>query len=252
MVDGVTKLSFVIVEYYSVEDVVACYSSIESCGLSATCVEIIVSSNSGYTLEQQQELITQYSRLKWLFNEKNGGFAYAMNRGLKACVGDVLIVMNPDVRLKQGIDDMANYLQNQKEVGLMAPMICNKKNEIQDSFRSFITPLRFFKRHFGRLVGSGKTPLISSPMAVDWVCGAFMMMSRESYNVVDGLDEGYFLYCEDMDLCKRMYQHGYSVMYYPMAMVEYEGTRSARKSLKYACIFLKSLFRYWRKFGLYN
>ncbi len=246
------KLSFVIVEYYSIEDVIACYASIISCELPNIDIEVVVSSNSDYTLEEQQKLITKYSQLKWLFNKKNGGFAYAMNRGLKASVGDVLIIMNPDVRLKQGTDDMANYLQNQKDVGLIAPMICNKKNEIQDSFRSFITPLRFFKRHFGRLVGLGKIPPISSSIAVDWVCGAFMMMSRESYKIVGGLDEGYFLYCEDMDLCKRMYQHGYSVIYYPMAMVEYEGTRSARRSLKYACIFLKSLFRYWRKFGLYN
>lgn len=246
------KLSFVIVEYYSVEDILDCYSSIKSCELSTMCTEVIVSSNSDYTLKKQQELRTKYSQLRWLFNEKNGGFAYAMNRGLKECVGDVLIVMNPDVRLKYGIDGMVSYLHNQKNVGLIAPMICNKRNEIQDSFRSFITPLNFLERHLRRLAGLGEFPPSSSPIVVDWVCGAFMMMSRASYRVVDGLDEGYFLYCEDMDLCKRMYLHGYNVVYYPLALVEYEGTRSARKSLKYACVFLKSLFKYWGKFGLHN
>jgi len=84
---------------------------------------------------------------------------------------------------------------------------------------------------------------------MDWVCGAFMMMSRTSYTFAKGLDDGYFLYCEDMDLCKRMWLGGYKVIYYPMAEIEYEGTRSARYSLKYALVFLKSLLRYWRKFG---
>ena len=85
---------------------------------------------------------------------------------------------------------------------------------------------------------------------VDWGIGAFMMMPRKAYEAVQGLDDGYFLYCEDMDICKRMQLNGYSVIYYPNAEIVYEGTRSARKSKKYARIFLQSLFRYWGKFGL--
>lgn len=252
MANNIMKLSFVIVEYYSIEDIIACYCSIKSSIIFNIDVEIIVSSNSEYTLEKQQELTTKYPQLKWHFNKENGGFAYAMNRGLKESIGDILVVMNPDVRLRKGIDNMINYLHNRKDVGLIAPMICNEKNEIQDSFRRFITPLSFFDRHLRRLLKLNRISLISSPITVDWVCGAFMMMSRETYRLVDGFDESYFLYCEDMDLCKRMHQHGYNVVYYPMAMVEYEGTRSARKSMKYACVFLKSLFRYWRKFGMFN
>ena len=78
---------------------------------------------------------------------------------------------------------------------------------------------------------------------------SFMMMPRQAYEVVKGLDEYYFLYCEDMDFCKRIQLEGFSVVYYPESEIEYEGTRSARRSLKYACIFFKSLLRYWTKFG---
>lgn len=76
-----------------------------------------------------------------------------------------------------------------------------------------------------------------SSISVDWGIGAFMMMSRESYETVNGLDESYFLSREDMDLCRRIHLNGYSVVYYPGACGQYAGTCSARKSRKYAWIF---------------
>lgn len=120
----------------------------------------------------------------------------------------------------------------------------------QDSYRHFITPWRFLVRHLSRVRGQATLKKYDEPVEVDWVCGAFMMMSRTSYESTKGLDEGYFLYCEDMDLCNRMWLGGYKVVYYPMAEIEYEGTRSARHSWKYALIFFKSLLKYWRKFGI--
>lgn len=72
MDNGIMNLSFVIVEYYSIKDVIACYSSIVSCELLNKSIEVVVSSNSDYTLEEQQELITKYSQLKWIFNKKMG------------------------------------------------------------------------------------------------------------------------------------------------------------------------------------
>lgn len=244
------KLSFVIIEYHSVEDILICASSIhENMKKVVYLYEIIVSSNSLYDAEKQKQLLTKYPQFKWRFNEKNGGFAYAMNKGLKIADGEILIILNPDVKLKFGIGDMIDFFTVHKEIGLIAPMIRNESGDIQDSFRDFITPLGFLLRHFGRIKRKKSAQIYNKPMKVDWVCGAFMMMSRTSYKVSNGLDDGYFLYCEDMDFCKRIHLKGYDVVYYPMAEIEYEGTRSARKSWKYARIFLKSLLRYWMKFG---
>lgn len=110
--------------------------------------------------------------------------------------------------------------------------------------------MNFIKRHLSRIFKStNQIGIIEVISQVDWVIGAFMMMPRQAYEVVKGLDEYYFLYCEDMDFCKRIQLEGFSVVYYPESEIEYEGTRSARRSLKYACIFFKSLLRYWTKFG---
>ena len=246
------KLSFIIVEYHSIDDILICQDSIlENLSLKIP-YELIVSSNSIYSQSKQKELVEAYNDLKWVFNEKNGGFAYAMNQGLKVANGDVLIIMNPDVRMRSNLELMLRYLISADSIGVIAPKIRNAQGEIQDSFRNFITPDRFLLRHIGRFTSPNKkVGGEENPKEVDWVIGAFMMMTRKSYELTKGFDEGYFLYCEDMDFCKRVYQKGYSVVYYPSVEIEYQGTRSARHSLKYAIIFFKSLLRYWMKFGVF-
>lgn len=246
------KISFIIVEFYSVEDIVTCHSLIIDQVPSNWFCEVIVSSNSVYSLEQQDRLVSLDKTLRWVFNDKNGGFAYAMNQGLAIATGDIFVIMNPDVRIKYDIRKMVNYLYLHNEIGIIAPKIVDSNGKIQDSFRSFITPTNFIKRHLNRIFKqANQINLYESPTQTDWVIGAFMMMPRRVYEAVKGLDERYFLYCEDMDICKRVYLQGYSVVYYPEVKIEYEGTRSARKSWKYALIFLRSLLRYWKKFGFH-
>ena len=244
------KLSFIIIEYYSISEISTSCASIQNSILPELDYEIIISSNSVYPQEKRRGIQEKNQGLKWVFNARNGGFAYAMNEGLKVSTGDILITMNPDVKIKVGLPEMVNYLISDASIGLIAPRIVSSKGIAQDSYRDFITPVRFIKRHCVRLLhreGNCNTNRISQ---VDWVIGAFMVMTKVSYEVVGGFDDDYFLYCEDMDLCKRMHRCGYSVVYYPDATIEYEGTRSARHSWKYARIFMMSLFRYWKKFGI--
>lgn len=244
------KISFVIVEYYSIEDIYSCVASIISVLPNEVVYEIIVSSNSMYLQNKKMELLAKNKNIiKWIFNENNGGFAYAMNQGLKKATGDILIIMNPDVRVKKGLFDMLLYFQTHLEIGIIAPKIINANGVLQDSFRNFITLWNFVSRHIRRLLTCSEVVKIDNPQDVDWVIGAFMVTNRSAYEKVGGLDNKYFMYCEDMDWCKRMHLQGYSVVYYPQAVIEYEGTRSARHSWKYVWIFVKSLLYYWRKFG---
>ena len=242
------RISYIIIEYHSVEDSMACCDSIVNAVPANWNYEIIISSNSVYSVEQQQKILLNNKTVKWIFNDKNGGFAYAMNQGLKNATGDILVIMNPDVRIQKGLLEMLSYFQSQKKIGIIAPKIVNKCNVLQDSFREFITPQNFLLRHLKRLFSKAEIGTDEKPKDVDWVIGAFMMTSRSAYEKVGGMDDKYFMYCEDMDWCKRMHLQGYSVIYYPQTVIEYEGTRSARHSWKYAWIFLKSLFRYWTKF----
>ena len=169
------KLSFVIIEYHSVEDILTSSSFIhENMKKMVYHFEIIVSSNSMYDAKKRKQLLTEYPQFKWKFNEKNGGFAYAMNKGLKIADGEVLIILNPDVKLKLGFGNMIEFFTVHKEIGLIAPMIRNEAGDIQDSYRHFITPLRFILRHLGRFVRKKMSQVYDQPLKVDWVCGAFI------------------------------------------------------------------------------
>lgn len=245
------KVSFVIVEYHSINELIECCSCIKERFYGKLEFEIIISSNSIYPQRKRMEIQEQFNYLIWVFNERNGGFAYAMDHGLAKAIGDVFIIMNPDVKIEVGILDMLSYFLSDPNIGIIAPKIINEQGLLQDSFRDFITPLNFIKRHFTRVFNYEKLVVTAAhPQKVDWVIGAFMMTRRSVYEKVGGLDEKYFMYCEDMDWCKRMYQVGLDVIYYPGAVIEYEGTCSARRSWKYTVIFIKSLFRYWSKFGI--
>lgn len=248
-------LSFIIVEYHSIEEVNHCIDSI----LASVHVthEIIVSSNSCYNNAEITRLTPCHENVKWVFNDRNGGFAYAMNQGLKAAKGDYLIIMNPDCIINDGIERMVNFLQDNPDVGLVAPRIQDAAGNIQDTAREYVSLPNFLHRQLIRILRHKVSILdnkvdYSKTQTVDWVIGAFMMATRTAYERTGGLDDSFFMYAEDLDWCTRVRQQGLEVVYFPNASVSYKGTRRARSSRKYAKIFIHSHFIYWRKFGFFR
>jgi GT2 family glycosyltransferase len=256
------QISFVIIEYHSVQDVSECAASIfDFC--NTVHVEIIVSSNSTYSVDRQAELIDEVSCVTWIFNPKNGGFANGMNAGLKECSGDIVVIMNPDVRIQSGdISAAVEFLSQNKEIGLLGPQIVDSEGAIQDTCRPFMTPLHFLRRipqriFMGKDVLLEKTIDYSAIQTVDWVIGAFMMISRDALNTAGCLDEGYFLYVEDMDWCMRIWKSGFKVAYFPDLVVQYKGDRKSTSTIterkfinRYMYYHFKSYMRFLRKFGL--
>lgn len=247
------KVSFVIVEFNTIEDIDWCIDSISQLLVNFP-FEIIISSNSQYSTYQQKEILEKFPQCIWCFNERNGGFAYAMNRGLRKATGDYLVIMNPDCKIKFGIKKMVSFLQKHPQVGAIAPQIVDEEGNLQDTCREYVSLPSFAYRQLMRVITHKESILnpffdYQKIQTVDWVIGAFIMVSRKAYERTNGLSEDYFMYAEDLDWCTRIRKAGFEVVYYPKAVVEYKGTRSARKSKKYAKIFLKSHLTYWKKFG---
>lgn len=246
-------LSIVIIEYKSIEDI-SVFVKLAKDMLSGVEYEIVVSSNSLYPVAEQKKIEAQYSNCKWVFNKRNGGFAYGMNGGLRIAKGDILVVMNSDVTILSSIEPMVKYLQEHLEVGIIAPKIVDENGVIQDSFRHFATPWGFLMRQLGWIKDKGELHVknFKEPVHGDWVIGAFMMCRRDFYEKVGGLCDDYFMYCEDMDWCKRAHLAGYDVVYFPGTVIQYKGTRAARHSWKYAKIHIRSLLTYWKKNGIFG
>lgn len=245
-------LSIIIVEYNSVDEICQCVNRIFK-ALSVP-VEIVVSSNSCYAQEERERLRILDSRVTWLFNARNGGFAYAMNEGLKVASGDYMVIMNSDCSINFDLSEMVAFMNQHDEIGAVGPCIHDAEGNLQDTARPYVSLPRFLWRQAKRML-LHKTSILNSEMdytktqTVDWVIGAFIMVSRKAYELTGGLDDRFFMYAEDLDWCTRIRMKGLEIVYYAKSDITYKGTRRARSNKKYAKIFLRSHLIYWHKYG---
>ena len=247
-------LSIIIIEYHSIREVQECAALLGK--HVKVSYEVIVSSNSCYDADQQQKISFNDDHVKWLFNSQNGGFAYAMNEGLKLARGAYMVIMNPDCIVTSDLTSMISFMDSHSDVGAIAPQMLDVEGNIQDTARPYVSVPRYVWRQIKRVLGH-KISILASNMnynqvqTVDWLIGAFIMVSRLAYQQTGGLDINFFMYAEDVDWCTRIRQAGFEVVYFPKVKIIYKGTRRARSNSKYARIFIQSHIRYWRKFGFF-
>lgn len=255
MSEGNPDVSIVILEYMSIDEVDICLTSLCS-SLNSINYEIIISSNSCYNKAEQKIITAKYKVAKWIFNEKNGGFAYGMNRGLEKTKGRYLVIANADIKIKEGFQEMISFMDLHTEIGAIGPQMVDESGIIQDSCRYYVNVSRFIIRHLRRLLSReisvrNKRFDYSRIQTVDWLAGAFIMVRDKVYQLTGGLDETYFMYAEDLDWCTRIRKAGFEVSYYPRMKIVYKGSRNARRFNKYTLIFIKSHLKFWSKFGFF-
>lgn len=239
------KVSVILLEYHSIDEIRDAINAIRK--FDTNC-EIIVSSNSLYSAEDQLKAKNAITDCKWVFNPENGGFGYGMTMGARAAEGDYVVFLNSDVLLQNDFSEMIAYLEGHPNVGMIAPQLVDEDGVVQDSYRKTITPFNFFWRHVERFLKVNHDQKRNEPIVVDWVIGAFMLTKKEYFDMVGGFDyKTYFMYVEDMDLCHELKLKGLDTVYYPLSSAQYVGTRAARNNKKYTKIFLQSLFGYWKK-----
>lgn len=203
-------------------------------------------------------LIVSDERVRLLQGQGNIGFAKGCNYGATFASGELLLFLNPDAVISQG---SARQLA---ECGIQqtAPWIVGgflrdiEGREQRGSRRRELTPLSAFISFTGlhRLPGLKSIhmdgePVPAQPEDVAVVSGAFMMMSRESFDMVGGFDEEYFLHVEDIDVCRRTRELGGRVIFHPRAMVMHYGSTSnvRRQTVEYEK--LKGFVYYFHKYA---
>ena len=225
-------ISFVIIQYNCIENVVECIASIEN-NCEDLRFEVIISSNSLYDAPSQQAFVSNVPNHRILFNQHNNGFAYGMNRGLEVANGKCCVIMNPDVKIKtNNVVDAYNFLLNNSKIGIVGPKVLNEEGVLQDSYREYPTFLNIVRRVYAKIIHRNQNIVsekyeINKNQKVDWVNGAFMIFETSLISIVGKLDERFFLYLEDVDFCKRVNNHGYDVFYFPELVIEYQGDRKS-------------------------
>lgn len=195
-------------------------------------------------------------RIKIIKNIRPKGFGANHNAAFKHCNTLYFCVLNPDIRLVSNPFDELLIYTNNPENGIVAPLAINLKGENEDNARHFLSFYTILQR---KLNFGSDTYLINNneeALSVDWVAGLFMLCTKTTYEKVRGFDERYFMYCEDADLCVKVWRQGLRVILAPHVKVIHDARRSSRKNLKYLSWHFKSvlrfLFRYSGRLHKYN
>lgn len=260
-------LSVIIVDYHSLSLLDECIGSLRRSVQSLSC-EIIVSSNSAYSNEEECQLERILADTKLIRNGRNLGFAKAANKGIRESSGRWMLLLNPDCQiLTPNLDAAIRYLEQNPEIGILGPRIVNAENEVQESHRQFTTPGALLFRVLRRFVREERyiipdTASNGDPRFVDWVSGACMLVRRAGIQKAGLLDERYFMYVEDADWCKAFWKSGLQVVYWPEMVVRHAASHMSSKSLaggslngfvrihlaSWIKFFAKHAFSAWRRF----
>ena len=192
-------------------------------------VEILVVDNA--STDGSSEMVhDEFPRVHLIANNENRGFTAANNQGLTLSQGRYLLLLNPDTEIVgDALAAMIGYAQANGEVGALGPRLLNPDGSPQSSrrrFPTFSTALvestvvqewwddnRILRRYY---MADTQNDAIQR---VDWVMGACLLVRREAYEQVGGLDEGFFMYSEELDWCRRIKSAGWEICFNPLAAI---------------------------------
>ena len=172
-----------------------------------------------------------------LRNRENVGFGRGVNQGVAACTADRILIMNPDCRLATGaLPPLMAVLDADPRCAIAAPRILDPDGSPQGNARGdpdMLTGLfgrtSTLRRSLSRLdVARRNVITADAPTEVDWVSGACMLVRRDALASVGGFDERYFMYWEDADLCRRLRDRGYTILYVPGSSAVHQVGQSSR------------------------
>lgn len=193
--------------------------------------------------------IPKHPQIKLLVNKENLGFSKACNIGAKNARGEYLFFLNPDTKIfKNSIQNLLQYIKENPSVGLVAPKLINRSGHAQPSVKKLPTVLGVFKEYYLNISNSFDeyVPDGSEPVEVECVYGAAFIIRKDIFDKLGGFDEKFFLYYEDLDLCRRLKNLNLKIIYYPKAKIEHEvGTSSKKLSVQTLPFGLRTLAHFF-------
>ncbi len=194
-----------------------------------------------------------------LAQAENVGFTRGNNLGLAQATGRHLLLLNPDTEvIGDALVRMVAYLDANPTVGMVGPYTHNSDGSYQSTRRRFPTlATAFFESTW--LQGYAPKSLLDrfyvndappdQTLDVDWVQGSALLLRREVYDQIGGLDEGFVMYSEELDWCKRAKAAGWRVVYLAEAEITHHGGKSSDQVVaRRHILFQQSKLRYFRKY----
>jgi N-acetylglucosaminyl-diphospho-decaprenol L-rhamnosyltransferase len=175
-----------------------------------------------------------YFHLTIIENDQPKGFAANHNAAFNLRPSNFFGVLNPDLQLIQDPFSLLLAQLADKEIGVIAPLIVNEADAVEDSARRLPTPFRLLNRYGkGKKGSQGDYSIKNQVITPDWVAGIFLLFPSPVFAEMNGFDERYHLYFEDVDLCCRLRMAGYRIVLDPRVSVVHNARRDSHKNWQY-------------------
>ncbi len=215
--------------------------------------EIIVVNNGSAEETGACEVGRRFPEVRLILNPDNRGFAVANNQGLAVARGRYLLLLNSDTeQTENAVGEAVEYMDAHPKVGILGVMHRNGDpgRTYQPSTAPFPTPMASCRR---LLLGArGKPRAVASAQPppegdVDWVTGSFLLARRECLDQVGPLDERFFVYNEDIDLCFQAHKAGWEVRFWPGVSMVHLGSSSADQIADKTFMIYRNELEFFRK-----
>lgn len=208
-------LTIIIVSFNSEDFIERCVSSVLKF-LPKNCDVIVL--DNGSTDKTVEKLNKFLPRIDLIKSEENLGFARGNNMAIKSSNSEFLFFLNPDTEIKLPIfEEMISVYRKTPNIGILAPKLVMANGEVQPSVKNLPTVFGAFQEYVLGIKGaySELVPKTTDLIEIGMAYGAALLISRSIFEKVGGFDEKYFLYYEDVDLCRKVRISGRKIFYYP-------------------------------------
>lgn len=225
-------------------------------------IEITVVDNASIDSSIEMLKSSYAGKLTLIANSENIGFGKAHNQSLIQSKSRYFMILNPDSKFTEPntLLRIVNYLDSHPEIGMLGPKILNSDGSLQYSARRFPSMIAGMFRNtlLDKLFPSNrfvKSYLMSDwshdeISEVDWLSGAALVVRKETIDQIGAMDERFFMYCEDIDWCKRAHDARWKVVYYPLVSVLHRiGASSDKDPYNAIRRHHKSMLQYFLKYN---
>jgi hypothetical protein len=203
-------------------------------------IEVILTINTPERLAFKE---TSYKYpLRILRNESEKGFGANHNTAFSLKTTSFFCIINPDVRLWDNPFRLFSEYLNDPMVGIVAPLVLDAGGAVHDSARKFPSARAILRKFLG--IHKPDYNFGTEPISVDWTAGMFMLFTAEAYEAVNGFDVDYYLYYEDVDICSRLWQKGYKVLFCPSVTIMHNARFQSHYNFRYFMWHICSLTRF--------
>ena len=225
--------SIIIVNYKSAGLLAGCLRTVYAQTSRISFEVIVVDNNSGDN--SQEQIMATYPQVRWIQMDYNAGFARANNAGIRAAVGETVLLLNPDtVIIDNAIEKCCVSLQQSACAGAGVQLVNpDASPQISGNYAmkgglNYLLPLPYlgnFLKWMGKMAGTSKpnVPDSNDMVEVDWINGAFLMVKRTAIESAGMMDEDFFLYAEEAEWCSRLKRTGKLCLFGQYKVVHLQG-----------------------------